>query len=84
MIDVMAKAQQKKEIEYAEQVERESMVKSAAIIEQAIESTKEFVPVQAEEDEPLLKTTVRVRGTKAQLDALKKYIVASGIEILEG
>jgi hypothetical protein len=81
-IEYQAQIQQEIEIDYkakvAQQAERAAMVKVAEVVEQV----NDFIPVEATQEEPKLNTTIRIRGTKAQFDALKKYLQASGIEVL--
>jgi hypothetical protein len=78
--------QHDKEIAYAEKVradeERKANVKAAKTVAKAVEQINDFVPVEKEESDPILTTSFRIKGTRAQFDAIKRYILASGVEIL--
>ena len=85
-ITAQAESRQSQEFEYAERVkaqaEREANAKANETIAKVTENVEKFIPVESEKEEPRLTTTIRLRGTKSQFDALKKYLEAAGIEVL--
>ncbi len=81
-----AELQEKQEKLYAERVqqekEAEAFKKSAETISKITEHAQAFAPVESKEEEPLITSAIRIKGTRAQFDALKRYLQASGIEVI--
>lgn len=81
-----AEEQKRKEVAFAERVkadeERKANVKVAETVAKAVEQVSDFVPVEKNETAPILTTIFRIKGTREQFDAIKRYIKASGVEIL--
>jgi hypothetical protein len=62
------------------QAQVNAAVEVAAEVTQAVE---QFIPVEKVEADKMYKATYQVRGSKAQLEALVKYMDASGIEYVK-
>lgn len=90
--DIKSYAQKQKSNEeaYAKRIQEQeeakanakANAKAAETVSKAIESVKDFIPEETKADEPLLTTNFRIKGTRAQFDAIKQYILACGVEIL--
>ena len=76
-----AQRQQTSEQAYKEKVESQAQVKVAEIIEKATEQIEKIIPVESQ-GEPVYERTIKVKGTKSQLVALKNYLEQVGIEVL--
>ena len=76
-----AQRQQESEQAYKEKVETQAQVKAAEIIEKATEQIEKIIPVESQ-GETVYERTIKVKGTKAQLVALKNYLEQVGIEVL--
>lgn len=76
-----AQRQQTSEQAYKEKVESQAQVKAAEIIEKATEQIEKIIPVESQ-GEPVYERTIKVKGTKTQLVALKNYLEQVGIEVL--
>lgn len=59
------------------QTQVDEIVQAAA---QAIEQVQEFIPVESDVMEKLLTVTLRITGTKGQLEVLKSYMTTYNIE----
>jgi len=76
-----AQRQQTSEQAYKEKVESQAQVKVAEIIEKATEQIEKTIPIESQ-GEPVYERTIKVKGTKSQLVALKNYLEQVGIEVL--
>lgn len=81
-IEQSAKRQQQSESHYKAKVEAQAQVKATEVITQATQQIEKLIPVEKQESDPLYERTIRVKGTKAQLVALKSYLEQIGIEVL--
>jgi hypothetical protein len=85
-IEYQAKRQQQSEAEYKAKVEAQAtaqaQVKAAEVISQVTQQFDKIIPIEKQESDPLYERTIKVKGTKAQLQALKSYLEQVGIEVL--
>lgn len=85
-ITSQAQRQQQSESEYKARVEvqanAQAQIKAAEVITQATQQIEKLIPVDKQESDTLYERTIRVKGTKAQLVALKSYLEQIGIEVL--
>lgn len=85
-IESQAKRQQQSEQDYKAKVEAQATiqatVKAAEVIAQTTQQFDKIIPVEKQESDPLYERTIKVKGTKAQLLALKNYLEQVGIEVL--
>jgi hypothetical protein len=86
MITSTAERQQQSELNYKAKIEAQAQaqatVKAAEIISQVTEQFDKIIPIEKQESDPLYERTIKVKGTKAQLQALKSYLEQVGIEVL--
>lgn len=85
-IESQAKRQQQSEHGYKAKVEAQATiqatVKAAEVIAQTTQQFDKIIPVEKQESDQLYERTIKVKGTKAQLLALKNYLEQVGIEVL--
>lgn len=81
LINQSAERQKKSEQEYKTKVETQAQVNAAEIIEKATEQIEKIIPVESQ-GETVYERTIKVKGTKTQLVALKNYLEQVGIEVL--
>jgi hypothetical protein len=85
-ITAQAESRKAQETEYAERVkaqaEKEANAKANETIAKVTESVERFIPVESEKAEARISATIRITGTRAQFEALKNYMNATGIEVL--
>lgn len=82
LINQSADRQKKSEQEYKTKVETQAQVNAAEIIEKVTEQIEKIIPVDRPEGEPVYERTIKIKGTKTQLVALKNYLEQVGIEVL--
>lgn len=81
LINQSAERQQQSEKAYKEKVETQAQAKTVEVISKVTEQIDKIIPVESQ-GEPVYERTIKVKGTKAQLVALKNYLEQIGIEVL--
>jgi len=76
-----AERQQQSEQAYKNKVEAQAQVKAAEVVEKVMEQTAKIIPIESQ-GEQVYERTIKVKGTKTQLQALKNYLEQVGIEVL--
>lgn len=80
-INQSAERQQQSEKAYKEKVETQAQAKTVEAISKVAEQIDKIIPVESQ-GEPVYERTIKVKGTKTQLVALKNYLEQIGIEVL--
>ncbi len=65
-----------------ERIKKANEQKVLAAKAEVLEQTNDFIPIEATEEEKKFVTQFKIRHTQPQLEALKAYLAASGIEVL--